>query len=109
MFLISPPFGCSTLRQLNRRRVVSNDLRYIREDCYRPRHAHLLAEILSFGIPEIGEVASPDQDREYLVGIGLVEVDERGLALAARCLVNTRNAPAHRRLLPDVGVRFGSG
>lgn len=88
---------------------MSNDLRHVPEDCYRSRHAHLFVDVRLLRVPEFRQVASPDQNREYLVGVGLVEIDERWLALAAGCLVNTSNAPAYRRLLPDVSFRFGSG
>jgi len=70
------------LLQFNGCGIVSDNFGNNLEGLYRPGHTHLLAGVPLLRIPELGPVAAEDHDREYLVGVGLVEVDERWLALA---------------------------
>jgi hypothetical protein len=88
---------------------VSDDFRRDLEDLYRPGHTHFLAGVLLLRVLKIRQIVSKDHDLERLVRIGLVEIDEGGLPLATDRVVNTRNTPAYRRSLPDVGFCCGSG
>ena len=83
---------------------MSHDFRCDLEDFYRPGHTHFLTGVLLLRVSKIRQVASEDHDLEWLVGIGLVEIDKRGLTFAVHGVVNPRNSPADRRLLPDVGI-----
>ena len=88
---------------------MGDDFRHDLEDFYRPGHAHFPPRVLLLRVFKIRQVASEDHDLELLVGMGLIEIDERGLTLTAHGVVNARNSPADCRLLPDVGLSLGSG
>ena len=98
-----------TLLQFDRCWVVSNDFRYIAEDGYRSGCTHMFTGVFLLRVPELGPVISPNQDREYLVWVGLIEIDESGFALAARRIVNASNVTAYRRMLANVCRGFRGG
>jgi hypothetical protein len=51
--------------------------------------------IVLLQVAELGSVASPDQNSEYLIWVCCIEVDEGGLTPAAHRLVNTSYFATH--------------
>jgi len=87
-------------------RVCRYDLRDSQVGFDFPGHAYVLIAVGVFRTAEFLPVASPNDQREYLIGVLLVEVDERGLAFPARNEVNPHDLPAHGGFLPHVISRL---
>jgi hypothetical protein len=71
-----------------------------------PRDADPLSPELSLGRPELAAVLAPDQHREDLIRVGLVEVEESGLALGGRRVPRIRDGAADRCRLAEVIFRL---
>ena len=68
--------------------------------------ANLVAAVLSANIAECGPVLIPDQDREFLAGLWLVQIDQGRLSAASARLVNTGHQAANRGGLADMARGF---
>ena len=88
-----------------------DDFRYTAKRRYGSSDTDLFASILLLGIAELVPITAPDKDREHLVRVGLIQIYECWLNLAAGGLVDAGSRSAHCRKLTDVcrcfpGVSF---
>jgi hypothetical protein len=66
-----------------------------------PRDADPLPLVLALRRPKLAAVLSPDQHREHLIRVRLVEIEECRLALGAGCIPRADDAAANGRRLAD--------
>jgi hypothetical protein len=67
-------------------RVISKDFRAPFVVAYLSGHANMFVSVCLLGIAELRAVTPPDQHRENLVWVWLIEIDERRISLAPCCV-----------------------
>src|SRR5208282_1526119 len=87
---------------LDLRRFISDNFRDTFVVAYFPGHANVLVAVRLFRIAELRAVTPPDQHRENLVGVWLIEIDERGISATPCCVMRAGYLPANSCLFPNV-------
>jgi len=73
---------------------------------YLSSDANMLAAVRFLWIAELRAVTSPDQHRENLVWVRLIEVDEGRVSATSRSVMRTSQVSAHGGCLSDVFFGF---
>ena len=91
------------LLDLNLRRIGCHDLRAAPVGLYLARDADRLVAVRRFWRPELLSISTPNHDGELLIGIRLIEIQERRLSLGPDGVVGRGHSSAYGRGLTDVG------
>jgi hypothetical protein len=73
------------------------------------RDADPLPLVLALGRPKLAAVLAPDQHREYLIRVWLVEIEECRLSLGGSSVPRADDAAANGRRLAQVILGFARG
>ena len=95
-----------SLLNLDLRRLGRNSFRRSPVERYSPRDANVLAAVDRLWITKLRSITPPDYDREDLIRVGLVQVNEGGIPSASRGVVGARNFSAHSGILTYVVLGF---